>query len=101
MTILEQIAEKMGWVYFSAGGYPLNEIGKNWESVKALQARMVEDFYSITIRAFRNGQFEAEAFICHSLSPDTLPHRHIASADTEPAAIVELFKRVYGIKEGA
>jgi hypothetical protein len=94
----ERIAEKMGWEYFSAGGFPLNEIGNNWESVKALQARMVDDGWAILIWHTESG------FYCEARNKDEIGRVIFETKDqiaTEPAALVELFCKVYGIEEEA
>ena len=126
MTILEQIAVKMGWetegfnhegeeyIYDEKSDLYISfsEMGKNtllgsWFA-KLLQAKMVEDDHKIHIVHYpaadaenRPGKFECWASPLETYSGDPGGYEHSAYAATEPAALVELFKKVYGIKEGA
>ncbi len=106
MTRNEQIAKIMGWtcsekykgVYLSQVFSPALLVYDiyDWECCKALQARMVEDGWHIKINQSIR---EEPQFWCDAISENcngTYDYRSIA--DTEPAAIVELFCKVYGIK---
>jgi hypothetical protein len=110
MNANEKIAEVMGWEilticrveHFNDGRkcFPTN----SWECVKAMQQRMVDDGWEITINIGKGrGWIEALKFdgdLYHRIGVD---HQYrVAGNDevlTEPAAIVALFCRVYGIEE--
>lgn len=107
--VLSRIAIVMGWRLTGAGKqaryvddsthrcvFYLSDIEdeeKMMVPAKKCQQRMVEDGWRVVVTAYSTKMFEAAAFkrgeCCHV--SDTLT--------TEPAAIVELFKKVYGIRE--
>jgi hypothetical protein len=119
MTRNERIAKKMGWIkYF--GNEPMitdsghkvsflfirNPDGKiefditfDIATAKLLQARMVEDGWYIKIN---QSKYVEPQFWCDArsvASANTYDYR--AEDDTEPAALVALFVKVYGITEEA
>ena len=96
MTKNEQISNVMGWEYFpKSGPFPFHNGDQwfdltPWEVVKEMQAKMVADGWSIDIL---NNQFGFEASALRG--GEFISTEEIT---TEPAAIVELFCKVYGIK---
>jgi hypothetical protein len=99
MTTNERIAKKMGWNYFSTGGFPLSEIGNNWESVKAMQARMIKDGIQFVFAQDDEHQTSATAFILNSNREwdEFVVQLETHDLKDEMFAIVELFKKVYSI----
>jgi hypothetical protein len=112
VTITKQIANIMGWEYV----YYLDpSLGKYWADkngeyvcnhldfqyylphAKLLQARMVDDGWDVYVGQ-RSGMIYYPFKSWASKGKEQI---EILATDTEPAAIVELFKKVYGIKEGA
>jgi len=109
MTRNEKIAEKMGWTIsdYIDGGYDISDIGKNdaaghWLSHLLIE-RMVGDGWKITMinwppiagqKPFKKFTFYAEKFTDERSFVDFKSEHN-----DFPAAVVELFCRVYGIKE--
>ena len=112
MTAKKAIAKIMGWDVM-----PSNRIWDfrdkdrrtfslhHMECAKLLQQRMVDDGWRIVITAYTTGMFEALAvrLTAHNgISGNQVENYHMSdTVATEPAAIVALFCRVYGIEEGA
>jgi hypothetical protein len=111
MTRNERIAERMGWIYLPLGdcmridkySYVFDfrqfVMPEDWWPIKKLQARMVEDGWTVRIEHWKeNGIHYFDALAVNSNAEWMgLPDRQT----TEPAAIVSLFCKVYGITEEA
>jgi hypothetical protein len=110
MTRNERIAERMGWIYLPLGdcmridkySYVFDfrqfVMPEDWWPIKKLQARMVEDGWAILIWHTESG------FYCEARNKDEIGRVIFETKDqiaTEPAALVELFCKVYGIEEEA
>ena len=113
------VSKVMGWEYREYHGRQifydvdgndlyLDQIGTdtpsgNWIS-KLLQVRMVEDgwFIQIDVENRKTKKLKPNCnFTVHAgFGKDAEPY-HFVVAETEPSAIVELFCKVYGIKEEA
>jgi hypothetical protein len=104
MTCNEEIAEKMGWDSDSQGLHVLETWDEQPEYnklylVKLLQQRMVEDGFRVKIWHTGDGVYadatsgEGDNFKWHACS------KREGWDNTEPAAIVELFCKVYGIED--
>jgi hypothetical protein len=98
MTRNEMITEKMGWDSDSQGLHVLETWDEQPEYnklylVKLLQQRMVDDGWSVEIWQHGDSPFPFKA---KALSDNNVIRVY---GKTEPAAIVELFCTVYGIKE--
>ena len=99
MTRNEKIAGVMGWEYFyESGPFSFHNGDQwfdltSWEFVKLLQAKMVADKHMIKIMNNWDGKYMAESVLSckNSIMSDW--------CDTEPAAIVDLFCKVYGITD--
>jgi hypothetical protein len=113
MTTNEQIAKAMGWDYLAYGDclrmHRLSNIfnlktfvmPEDWQPIKALQQRMVADGWSVKISHEINGvHCEAEkfAFDVQCVNAPKFISHYGGLQKTEPAAIVSLFKKVYGIE---
>jgi hypothetical protein len=100
MTSNEKIAEKMGWDSDSQGLHVLETWDEQPEYnklylVKLLQQRMVDDGWEFHLSQLKTRYglvFRASAYY------DTMRYFYVFAA-TEPAAIVELFCKVYGIED--
>ena len=104
MTRNEKIAEKMGWIIVNGSFHD----GRDWRNPQTnvadahlLIERMVGDGWNVRIYFFRNGTCGAHAVFPHSLNFDTHESiNHLTEGHLDaPTAVVELFCRVYGIKE--
>jgi hypothetical protein len=108
MTTTQAVCESMGWdndaVSIFAPGIGciglFDDLGKdtpngNW-LVKALQARLVEEGWSIHIIQYTKNNFEAYGV--------TIRHPGVIETasdyQTEPAAIVQLYCKIHGIEVG-
>jgi hypothetical protein len=102
MTRNERIAEKMGWTVdkgYCFDNYnncvaALDDIGIVIDVAKLLQDRMVEDGWMISA-TFDKDTFGENVFIFRAIKDVEF----IEWSDTEPAALVALFCKVYGITE--
>ena len=106
MTRNEKIAEMMGWevldreycLYEFSGRVGFEGIVESsfnlydWEAVKAMQSKMAADKHMIKIMNNWDGKYMAESVLSckNSIMSDW--------CDTEPAAIVDLFCKVYSIE---
>ena len=103
MTRNEKIAEVMGWSYykkdniFFQGDHWLHS--NSWEFCKLLQARMQQDGWIICMQAMTVGKETLITYFADRSEPKHL--HHIVNADTEPAALFELFCKVNGITDKA
>lgn len=98
------IAKVMGWGY--RGGYFV--VGKKYYTMtnkyfcpyvaKLLQARMVEDGWNIAVHHLNDPREDGKPFMAYA-NKSNGNQCFGPWCDTEPAAIVELFCTVYGIKE--
>jgi len=97
-SINEKVAGVMGWrtagggIYRNGGWINLNFI----EDAKLLQQHMVEgDGWIVQVTQYGKDHFNAAAFKGHGM-----PHEYqLLNVATEPAAIVELFCKCYGISK--
>lgn len=97
MTLNEKVAERMGWEYDDF-------LMHMWACepmyyAKLIQQKLVDEGWTIDIRAFRNGSFEVSAILPHSLSPDSERKHYGAHALEEPAAIFSLACKCWGMGE--
>ena len=107
----EQIAEIMGWHYDTdkgvifvcgLGSFIDFELELHFELAKILQQKMVDDGWKIDIINWPavNGQKPFKRFTAYAEKFDGKRfYDSKAEADTEPAAIVALFVKVYGIEK--
>ena len=100
MTTTQAICESMGFMYDESGWvFDKNDhvIG-DWEFVKALQARLRQDGWRISIFDDEDG------FTCHAEYPNYSSQDFktiiVRGLPTEPAAIVALYCKVKGIEVG-
>jgi len=107
MTINEQIAKVMGWEISEHEYFILNEGDDALEYnalciSKIMQRRIVADGWRIVITAYTTGMFEALAvrLTAHNgISGNQVENYHMSdTVASERAAIVSLFKKVYGIE---
>jgi hypothetical protein len=107
VTIKEQIAYVMGWTVLDPDvsdqdffeGFNLHD----WVCVKALQAKMVQDGIQFVFAQDDEHETSATAFVLNHDGTNGTWDEIVVQLEThnpedEPAAIVELFKKVYGIK---
>ena len=103
MTQNEKIAEVMGWEPESYPGCAIGLINKDIRLAKLLQAKMVQDGWIFYVEQGRIRKDYFAAAVAKddetSCCPGTPEVKFGAEADTEPAAIVALFCKVYGIKK--
>jgi hypothetical protein len=109
VTILEQIAQKMNWDVM-----PENRIWQfrdkdrrtfslhHWECCKALQAKMVQDGIQFVFAQDDEHETSATAFVLNHDGTNGTWDEIVVQLEThnpedEPAAIVELFCKVYHI----
>lgn len=113
-SVNEQMAEVMGWekigsmIYIkSENRYVAIEFLKDIflnevPAAKLLQQRLVDDGWEVVIRIL-NKNYCAAAMMWESKDTEEYPHliatHSIDCAETEPAALVDLFCKCNGIKE--
>ena len=85
MTQNEQIAEVMGWGRCDEFSF------YDWANIKQMQSKLVEDGWVVIIEQDQI-EFHATGMMNHAEGET------IVAADTEPAAIVALFCKVYRIE---
>ena len=107
MTLNEKIALKMGWdtqnnfirIYFE--GKPFDPT-KHIEHAKLLQQKMVDDEWIVCINAMPKKEMIINKWPgvieCYATRPDAESYEYLVYANTEPAAIVALFCKVYGLE---
>jgi hypothetical protein len=103
MTTTQAICESMGWKYDESGWvFDKNDhvIG-DWEFVKALQARLVEEGWNIFNAQLTAAERKEIGFVnefeCYASRPGKT-HEYLVYTDSEPAAIVALYCKVKGIE---
>jgi len=102
MTQNEQIAKVMGWSHIEREFYPKDNPTvviecDSLEFAAALEQRMVEDGWDIIKWHFKDGH------MARAVKNDAEKRQYHDTTDNingEPAAIRELFCRVYGITSG-